>query len=65
MTGETITQIVQEIVSEDEFWYVDTYDSGIEVGIGYREHVSEFVEELEERGIEYRCSGPNTVQVHR
>lgn len=51
---ETITELVEKFVQDDENYFVDTYSSYTVVGIENRENLAGFVAALEERGIEYR-----------
>jgi len=50
---ETTTELVEKFVSENEGWYVDTYDSYTEVGIENKQNFGGFLVALEDRDIGY------------
>lgn len=48
---ETITELAEKHAPENGNWYIDTYDSYIEVGM--EDPFARFLDELEERNIDY------------
>ena len=50
---ETITELANEYAPVNGNWYVDVHESEIEVGMDTLSCISNFVDELEEKGIHY------------